>query len=113
MAIRSHVKRDFGKRLVLLGNVEHEAGHTDNPNGFIRVLENLMNRMEERLAEDSDYLARTEKRMSDLKAEIAKQFDKADRLAWLACRQKEIDAALDLSKGDTSAVEEEETSETV
>jgi hypothetical protein len=46
MAIRSHVKRDFGKRLVLLGNVEHEAGHTDNPNGFIRVLENLMNRME-------------------------------------------------------------------
>ncbi|MCX7175389.1 MAG: hypothetical protein NT159_15985, partial [Proteobacteria bacterium] len=113
MAIRSHVKRDFGKRLVLLGNVEHEAGHTDNPNGFIRVLENLMNRMEERLAEDSDYLARTEKRMSDLKAEIAKQFDKADRLAWLAFRQKEIDAALDLSKGDTSAVEEEETSETV
>ena len=113
MAIRSHVKRDFGKRLVLIGNVEHEAGHTDNPNGFIRVLENLMNRMEERLAEDSDYLARTEKRMSDLKAEIAKQFDKADRLAWLAFRQKEIDAALDLSKGDTSAVEEEETSETV
>ena len=60
--------------------------------------QNLMNRMEQRLAEDSDYLARTEKRMSDLKAEIAKQFDKADRLAWLAYRQKEIDAALDLSK---------------
>jgi N12 class adenine-specific DNA methylase len=113
MAIRSHVKRDFGKRLVLLGNVEHEAGHTDNPNGFIRVLENLMNRMEQRLAEDRDYLARTEKRMSDLKAEIAKQFDKADRLAWLAFRQKEIDAALDLSKGDTSAVDEEDPSETV
>lgn len=72
-----------------------------------------MHRMEQGLAEDREYLARTEKRMADLKAEIAKQFDKVDRLAWLVQRQREIGAALDLSKGDTSAADEDETSESV
>jgi hypothetical protein len=113
LAVRSNVQRDFGKRFVLLGNVEHEAGYTDNPNGFVRVLDHVMHRMKQGLAEDREYLARTEKRMADLKAEIAKQFDKVDRLAWLVQRQREIDAALDLSKGDTSAADEDETSEAV
>jgi hypothetical protein len=66
MAIRSHVKRDFGKRLVLLGNVEHEApGIRTTPTGISVFSKNLMNRMEQRLAEDRDYLARTDKRMGD------------------------------------------------
>ncbi|MBU9211658.1 hypothetical protein [Burkholderia multivorans] len=52
--------------------------------------------------------------MADIQAEIAKPFDKAERLVWLQQRQREIDAALDLSKGEMQAVEEaKEASEAV
>jgi hypothetical protein len=53
----------------------------------------------------------TEKRLADLTVEVAKPYDKAERLAWLQQRQKEINAALDLSKGEMVAVEEAEALE--
>lgn len=49
--------------------------------------------------------------MADLEAEIARPFDKAERLAWLRQRQRELEAALDLAKGDMQAMEETEASE--
>ena len=49
--------------------------------------------------------------MADLQSEIAKPFEKAARLQWLQQRQKEIEAALDLSKGEMTAVEEAEALE--
>ncbi|MFZ5794517.1 MAG: hypothetical protein ACOY4B_08635, partial [Pseudomonadota bacterium] len=63
------------------------------------------------LEEERERLARTEKRMADILVEVAKPFDKAERLAWLQQRQREIDAALDLTKGDLAAAEEAEASE--
>ncbi|PZP63450.1 MAG: hypothetical protein DI596_03030 [Azospira oryzae] len=38
-------------------------------------------------------------------------FDKAERLAWLQQRQRELEAALDLTKGDMQAVDEAEAYE--
>jgi hypothetical protein len=67
--------------------------------------------MEDVLADEREYLARREKRLVDIQAEIAKPFDKEERLAWLRQRQKEIDAALDLSKGDLAATEGAEATE--
>ncbi len=46
--------------------------------------------------------------MADIQAEAAKPFDKAARLEWLKQRQREIEAELDLSKGENTAVEETE-----
>lgn len=60
------------------------------------------------LEEERERLARTEKRMADILVEVAKPFDKAERLAWLQQRQREIEAALDLSKGEMQAAEEAE-----
>ena len=81
------------------------------PTGFVKVLENALKRMEEELQKEHERLARAEKRMADLQSEIAKPFEKAARLQWLQQRQKEIEAALDLSKGEMTAVEEAEALE--
>jgi hypothetical protein len=72
----------------------------------VRVLENTLNRMELVLQEETEYLARTEKRLADIHNEIVKPFDKAERLEWLKIRQREIEAELDLSKGENTAVDE-------
>jgi hypothetical protein len=103
--------REFGKQLLIRCGIDYEAGRAETPIGFVKVLENTLNRMELVLEEEREYLARTEKRMADIQAEVAKPFDKAERLTWLQQRQREIDAALDLTKGDLAAAEEAEVSE--
>ena len=104
-------ERESGKRLVILGGIEYEVGRAETPIGLVKVLESALNRMEQVLEAERQYLARTEKRMADIQAELAKPFDKADRLAWLQQRQREIDAALDLNQGDLSATEEAQATE--
>jgi N12 class adenine-specific DNA methylase/phospholipid N-methyltransferase len=113
IAVKAAANSEFGKRLVIVGGVEYETGKAETPTGFVKVLENALNRMEQVLEGEREYLIRTEKRMADIRSELAKPFDKAERLAWLQQRQKEIDAALDLSKGDLSATEEAEATEAV
>ena len=44
---------------------------------------------------------------------LAKPFDKAERLTWLQQRQREIEAALDLTKSEMAAVGEPEVPEVV
>lgn len=102
---------EFGRRLLLRGGIDYEAGKAETPNGSVRALEHALSRMEEVLAEERDRLVRTEKRMADIQAEVAKPFDKAERLAWLRQRQREIDAFLGISESDNQAVDEVETSE--
>jgi len=98
--------REFGKKLVIVGGIEYEAGRAETQVGFVKVLENALNRMEQVLEEECEYLARTEKRMADILAEIAKPFDKVERLELLKQRQREIEAELDLSKGENTAIDE-------
>ena len=44
---------------------------------------------------------------ADILAEISKPFDKEDRLTQLLVRQREINASLDLDKGNAGAMEAE------
>lgn len=102
---------EFGKRLFIRGGIDYETGRAETPIGLVKVLENALNQMEQVLEAEREHLARMEKRMADILVEVAKPFDKAERLAWLLQRQREIDAALDLAKGDLAAAEEAETAE--
>ncbi|MDR9060623.1 hypothetical protein [Burkholderia multivorans] len=108
VAVKAAESREFGKRLMIRGGIDYEAGQADTPIGLVRVLGNALKRMELVLEEERECLARTEARMADIQAEITKPFDKAERLAWLQQRQREIEAALDLSKGEMQAAEEAE-----
>ena len=80
--------REFGKRLLIRGGIDHEAGQAETPIGFVKVLENTLNQMERVLEEECEHLARTEKRLSDILVEVVKPFDKAERLVWLQQRQR-------------------------
>lgn len=82
-AVKAAGIREYGKRMLIRGGVEHEVGRAESPTGFVKVLENALNRMELVLGEKTEHLARTEKRMADILVEVAKPFDKAERLAWL------------------------------
>ena len=111
VAVKAAAVREFGKALVVQGSIDYEAGRAESPIGFVKVLENVLHRMELMLEEEREHLARTEKRMADILVEVAKPFDRAERLTWLQQRQREIEAALDLTKGDMAAAEEVEVSE--
>lgn len=111
VVVKAAAHREFGKALVIRGGIDYEAGKAETPIGFVKVLEHTLNQMDLVLEEEREYLARTEKRQADIQAEVAKPFEKAERLARLQQRQREIDAALDLTKGEMSAVEEAEVSE--
>jgi hypothetical protein len=52
-------------------------------------------------------MARTEKRLADILSELAKPFEKEERLTQLLVRQREINAALDLDKDNAGAMEAE------
>jgi hypothetical protein len=74
---------------------------------MVRVVENVANSLEGRVAEASEDMARAEKRFADILMELSKPFDKEDRLTQLLVRQREINAALDLDKGNAGAMEAE------
>ena len=95
-----------GKRFVLKGNTEHETSLLGAPEGYAALLEHALRRIDDTLGEERAYLAATEKRLADLCHETAKPFEKADRLAWLQDRQRELEAALDLDRGEMTAAED-------
>ena len=101
-------RRGLENQLAILGSAsfKYRCGHAETAQGLIRVIENALSNMEASLEEEMVYLTRNEKRMADIQVEIARPFDKVERLAWLVQRQREIEAELDLSKGDNTAVEE-------
>lgn len=111
VAVKAATVREFGKALLIKGGIEYEAGRAESPIGFVKVLENVLNRMELMLEEEREHLARTEKRTADILVEVAKPFDRAERLASLQQRHREIEAALDLTKGEMAAAEEAEALE--
>lgn len=105
---RGGVTLESGRKVYLKGHTDYEVGRFETAIGLVRAIERTVSGLEETLAAEREYLARTEKRMEDLKAEVARPFDKAERLAWLQERQKQLDAMLELTKGELAAADEEE-----
>ncbi|MBU0501435.1 MAG: DEAD/DEAH box helicase family protein [Gammaproteobacteria bacterium] len=109
VGVRASILKNGGKQLLLLGDAEYEAGRAETATGMVKVLENALGRMGDALKEERALLERTEKRLADIQTETAKPFEKADRLVWLRQRQREIEGALDLTKGEMAAAEETES----
>lgn len=85
----------------------YAAHHSDNPQGMVRVVENVANSLEGRLAEAYEDVARAEKRLADILTELAKPFEKEESAGRSCCVQREINAALDLDKDNAGAMEAE------
>ena len=93
---------------VLIGQIEHGANNANTPQGLVRVIENAVYGIEDRISYCEQALAKTEKRLADINAELGKPFEHEDRLTDLLKRQREIDAELDLGKNQAGAAAESE-----
>ncbi len=97
--------------VTFVGNHEYTLGHTKSGDSLVRMVQREIRDLPRHLAVANERLQFLERRMVDLEVEVAKTFDKQDRIDELRKRQIEIDTALDLSKGDLTAVDELEQSE--
>jgi hypothetical protein len=92
--------------LEITGAVAYPVGKAKTPSGAYRQVMQALAGFEQTREDYCTRIAQTQKMYADLKQAVLKPFEKAERLLELRQRQREIDEALDLSKGDHAAVEE-------
>ncbi len=71
-----------------------------NPIGTVQSIEHTLRGLDKLASEQQSRVARTEKQLADFKAHADRPFEHADRLKHLLVRQSELNAELDLDKGD-------------
>lgn len=95
------------RRVEIAGKASFMTRLTRESEFVVPTLDRLFSNMEAQLADEEHAIATMVKELAETEEILAKPFDKADRLAWLEQRQREIEDALDLTKGDNTAVEED------
>lgn len=97
----------FGKYLAIQGAESYVVrGVGDTPAAMLKAVRNALSSMDRVLEDLNLGIAQQQKRLIDLRKVVELPFDKLDRLVELRQRQREIEEALDLTKGVTAAVEE-------
>jgi N12 class adenine-specific DNA methylase/predicted RNA methylase len=95
----------------LRGNLSYRCSASESGLGQIRALTSALSDVPGTVDYFNERIALDRKRLSELTVILSKGFDKAERLAYLQQRQREIDNQLDLSKGDLSATNDESSDE--
>jgi hypothetical protein len=88
-----------GPEIVIEGAGTYTAKVTDTALGTIRSVEHVIQHLDETAASLAQNLLDTRKRLADTQAQVEAPFGYAERLAFLAQRQQEIEEELDLTKG--------------
>ncbi len=87
-----------GPLVLLKAKGVHEARIGDSALGTIRSVEHAIQSLDETVSKLEQAIADSEKRKTDLHAQIGLPFDHADKLSALRARQQEIVDLLDLTK---------------
>ena len=87
-----------GPEIVIEGAGTYTAKVTDTALGTIRSVEHTIQHLDETAASLAQNITDTRKRLADTQAQVEAPFEYAERLAFLACRQQEIEDELDLTK---------------
>jgi N12 class adenine-specific DNA methylase len=92
-------------RLYLRGTHTYEANlNTENALGTIASIEYALRRLDRDAEEEQSKCERMEKALADYREQLNRPFEHEDRLRGLCVKQQEINKLLDLDKGDTQAV---------
>jgi Skp family chaperone for outer membrane proteins len=75
----------------------------DSPAGTMQSIEHAIRALEKALADEQARLARAEKMLADFEEQLGKPFEHDARLKELVAKQAELNAALDLDKGEQQA----------
>lgn len=97
--------RNSVPRFALRGQRLYVANEIGSSEGIVRVIENTLYSLEGVLEDEKTSFAAIEKRLADIRFELSKPFEGAERLAHLLARQQEINGQLDLDKGQGGAAE--------
>ena len=81
--------------------------NADNPVGTMQSIEHALRAFDRAITDESESLARCEKMLSDYREQMDRPFAHEARLKELLARQEELNAALDLGKGEMQAAPEE------
>jgi hypothetical protein len=99
-----------GPEIVLKGASTHTAKVSDSALGTIQSVEHAIRHLEELAGNLTQNIADSRKRLAETQAQVTAPFEHAERLAFLARRQREIEEELDLNKDQASSQLEAEPS---
>jgi len=72
----------------------------DSPVGTVQSIEHALRALDKSLADERARLARAEKMLADFEEQLGRPFEQEARLKELVAKQAELNAALDLDKGE-------------
>jgi hypothetical protein len=88
-------------RLFVRGHATYTANlNTTNPVGTVQSIEHALRSLDKLAAEQRSRVARIEKELADYQSQADRPFEHEERLKELLARQSELNAFLDLDKGD-------------
>ena len=82
------------------GGIYKAQLNAENPLGTMQSIEYALRALDRALAEETERAARAEKMLGDLEEQAGKSFEHEARLKELLVRQAELNASLDLDKGE-------------
>ena len=77
--------------------------NADSPVGTVQSIEHALRALDKGLDDERSRLARAEKMLADFEEQLGKAFEHEARLKELVAKQAELNAALDLDKGEQQA----------
>ena len=87
--------------LFVRGRAMYSANlNATNPVGTVQSIEHALRNLDKLAAEQQNRLARIEKELADYQLQANRPFEHEERLKQLLARQSELNASLDLDKGD-------------
>jgi hypothetical protein len=93
-----------GPEIFIRGSGTYAANfNAENPIGTIQSIEHTLRILDRAADESQEQLARLEKQFADYQGQVNRPFEHEDRIKELLVRQAQLNAALDLDKGDQQA----------
>ena len=91
----------------LNGATRHEGEFSTNAEGNLIRLDNVLNKMPERLKSLEEKLVSTKEQLENAKEELKKPFEKSDELKKKVMRLAELNKLLDMGEGEKIEVSED------
>ena len=104
---RGHAMKDEEPDLFIRGKETYRANlNSVNPAGTLQSIDAVLRSLDRRAEEGQQDVERSEKALTDLETQLDRPFEHESRIHELLAKQAQLNASLDLDKGDRQVVEE-------
>jgi N12 class adenine-specific DNA methylase len=85
--------------------------NAENPTGTMQSIEHTLRALDRLASEEKDQIDRQQKALADYQAQLSRAFEHEDKLKELLVRQAQLNAALDLDKGERQIAQDSRESD--